>query len=157
MIKNEREYRITRAQVRRLTAALQEMTAPERKSALPPAIVQAQRDALASQLSELEAEVRAYEELKGGNGAPIVVKSLDELPQALVMARIAAHITQKELAARLALQEQQIQRYEATGYARASLARLREIAQVLNVSLEIVLKLGTSSGLGKMRTMHRPS
>ena len=38
---------------------------------------------------------------------------------------------QKSLAGRLGLKEQQIQRYEASEYASASLARVRSVAEVL--------------------------
>ena len=42
--------------------------------------------------------------------------------------------SQKDLAQRLGLKEQQIQRYEATGYASASLARIQEIIEALGVN-----------------------
>jgi HTH-type transcriptional regulator / antitoxin HigA len=42
-------------------------------------------------------------------------------------------LTQEDLAARLGLKPEQIQRYEATDYQTASLARLLEIARVLNL------------------------
>jgi transcriptional regulator with XRE-family HTH domain len=42
-------------------------------------------------------------------------------------------MTQKELAAKIGVQEQQIQRYEADRYASASLTRLTEIARALEI------------------------
>jgi transcriptional regulator with XRE-family HTH domain len=50
----------------------------------------------------------------------------------LIRARISAGLSQRELAARLGLKEQQIQRYEATNYETASLRRVLEIAAALN-------------------------
>ena len=44
------------------------------------------------------------------------VDSFDELPQALVKARIALRLSQKDLADRLGMKEQRIQRYESTDY-----------------------------------------
>ena len=44
-------------------------------------------------------------------------------------------LTQKELADRLALKEQQIPRYEATDYAAANWSRFREVAEVLSMEL----------------------
>ena len=48
----------------------------------------------------------------------------------LIRARIAQGLSQKSLAGRLGLKEQQIQRYEASEYASASLARIRSVAEV---------------------------
>lgn len=59
------------------------------------------------------------------------VTSIERLPQNLIRARIASGLTQRELAARLGVKEQQIQRYEATNYASASLARVLEVARIL--------------------------
>ena len=56
---------------------------------------------------------------------------LNDLPQALIRARIASGLSQRELAMRLGLKEQQIQRYEATKYASASLSRVIEVAQAI--------------------------
>ncbi|MFQ5652267.1 MAG: helix-turn-helix transcriptional regulator [bacterium] len=53
----------------------------------------------------------------------------------LIQARIARGLTQKELAQKLGLKEQQIQRYEANDYAKASLARLNQIIDVLKVKI----------------------
>jgi len=60
---------------------------------------------------------------------------LADLPEALIRARIAAGLTQKELAARLGLKEQQIQRYEATRYAGVSLDRVQAVAEALGVKI----------------------
>ena len=60
---------------------------------------------------------------------------------ALVKARIARRLTHKALAERMNLAEQQIQRYEATGYAGVSIERLQEAADALNVRVNEVLTL----------------
>ena len=67
--------------------------------------------------------------------------SFDELPKALVQARIARGWTQKDLADRLGLNEQKIQDYEATDYQRASLARLREVVRALEIEIREEVKL----------------
>jgi transcriptional regulator with XRE-family HTH domain len=88
------------------------------------------------QLAELDAQVSEYEQLRAGQLAAARVSSLDDLPDALVRARIAAGLSQRELAGRLGMKEQQIQRYEADGYAGASLNRLREVMDALGVELD---------------------
>ena len=52
-----------------------------------------------------------------------------------VEARVASGLSQRDLAERLGLKEQQIQRYEATEYASASLRRIREVVGALGVDL----------------------
>jgi ribosome-binding protein aMBF1 (putative translation factor) len=61
--------------------------------------------------------------------------SLEGLPKVLIQARIAAGLTQEDLAARLGVKPQQIQRYEASDYQTASFARLREIARLLGLDV----------------------
>jgi transcriptional regulator with XRE-family HTH domain len=63
--------------------------------------------------------------------------SLEELPQALIQARIARGLSQKELADRLGLKEQQVQRYEATNYASAKLAMLEQVMRALGLRVQI--------------------
>ena len=63
------------------------------------------------------------------------LNSIESLPLLLIKARIAANLTQKDLAKQLGLKEQQIQRYEATDYASASLSRIIQVSQKLNIKL----------------------
>src|ERR1700712_2836832 len=133
MIKNEREYRITIAQATKFEQALSQSDASEIIAGLHPLIRKAQRDALQSQLDELREQINEYESLKSGQQAVISLNSLEELPRALIQARIAAGLTQRELAERMRLKEQQIQRYEATEYASADLARINEVARALGL------------------------
>jgi DNA-binding XRE family transcriptional regulator len=93
-------------------------------------------DALASQLDDLKNDVLEYETLRAGGVRQRVFRSLRELPQALIEARIVARLSQRELAERLDLYEQQIQKYEATGYAGASLERIQDIADELGIEIE---------------------
>jgi hypothetical protein len=60
--------------------------------------------------------VHDYEQLRAGEIKARSLRSLTDLPRALIEARIAGHVTQKGLADRLELAEQQIQRWEATNY-----------------------------------------
>ena len=57
-----------------------------------------------------------------------------QLATFLIKARIARGLSQRELADRIGLKEQQIQRYEATDYASASLARIKEVASALGAT-----------------------
>ena len=132
MIKNERQYRITRAQADGLSRTLDGLR--QGAEGVHPLIAKAQEDALRSQSEDLESELRDYESLLSGGFRPGDLQTIAELPTMLIRARIAQGLSQKDLAKRLGLKEQQIQRYEATDYASASLTRIREVAGALGAS-----------------------
>jgi len=133
VIKNERQYRITQSHAAKFRTTLNELTTTSRPKNVHPKLWVAQRAGVRSQLRDLEAELRYYERLKSDRPKTLKLNSLDALPKVLIEARIAAGLTQEDLAARLGLKPQQIQRYEASDYQTASLARLLGIARVLNL------------------------
>lgn len=135
MITNERQYRITRAQLRRFHRVLEDFDDSPREG-VHPLLVKAEREALESQLEDLRAEVDEYEHLRSADVSIISVSSFDELADGLIKARIIAGLSQQELAERLGLKEQQIQRYEAERYGSASYRRLQEIASALGVRIQ---------------------
>lgn len=147
MIKNERQYKITKAAAERFERALQQFEASPDDAGLDPMIVRAEREGLESQLQELRAQVSEYEALVSGRTRLRELWSIDELPEALIRARIAAGLSQKDLASLLDMKEQQIQRYEATDYQSASLERLLGIARVLKLQIreELLLPASTSA------------
>ena len=132
MIKNERQYRITKAQADGLSRTLEGLS--QRAEGVHPLIAKAQEDALRSQIEELQGELRDYESLLSGGFRADELQTIAHLPTMLIKARIARGLSQKDLAERLGLKEQQIQRYEATDYASASLTRIREVAGALGAS-----------------------
>ena len=135
MIKNERQYRITKAQADRFLQTLESLRQHSGETeGAHPLIAKAQEDALRSQLADLEGELREYESLKAGKFQIDELSVVAELPTVLIKARIAQGMSQKDLAERLGLQEQQIQRYEATDYASASLTRIKEVVSALGAA-----------------------
>lgn len=60
-----------------------------------------------------------------------VSEIVDQLPEVLIEERKRSGVTQKQIADRLGLKEQQIQRYESTRYQSASLKRINDISRVL--------------------------
>ena len=132
MIKNERQYRITKAQAERFSEALRGLEGETADGlGVHPLLFKAKKDAVRSQLTDLEEELREYEGLKSGDFEFGQLDAVAEVPRLLIRARIARGLSQKSLAGRLGLKEQQIQRYEASEYASASLARIRSVAEVL--------------------------
>ncbi len=83
----------------------------------------------------LDGLLAEYEALRAGQVSVLELDSLADLPEALIRARIAAGLTQKNLAARLGLKEQQVQRYEATRYDGVSLGRVQAVADALELQI----------------------
>ena len=136
MIKNERQYRITKSQADKFEQALAQVAAATPDTAkLHPLLVKAQREALTSQLADLNRQLADYNSLRSGEHRVLELTSFDDLPRALIQARIALGLSQKDLAERLGLKEQQLQRYEATDYASASLDRVKEIIKALGLTV----------------------
>jgi transcriptional regulator with XRE-family HTH domain/Zn-dependent peptidase ImmA (M78 family) len=120
----------------------------------------AQIDAVRGQLDSLLTEIEEYEKLRSGQVSSIELDSLADLPDGLIRARIAAGLTQKELAGRLGMREQQIQRYEASRYEGVGFARVVDVADAIGLKVrkrlevmdtaspEAVMKRLRSIGLG---------
>lgn len=138
MITNERQYAITRAKAEKFRQTLAQSGRQGTKPMHPRAL-KAMREGIESQLQDLQDELAEYEKLQGGAVTSIVANSILELAVALVKARIVRNWTQKELAERLGLPEQQIQRYEATQYKGVAVERLQEVADALNVRVREVI------------------
>jgi ribosome-binding protein aMBF1 (putative translation factor) len=141
MIKNEKQYRITKAQVRRFQDAVAEVAGQARPANISARLWEAQREAARSQMEELGEQVEAYERLNTGRSKGVVLEGVEDLPKALIRARIAAGMTQESLARRLGVKPQQVQRYEATEYGSASFARILKVVQALGLSMPKAVRL----------------
>ena len=135
MITNERQYRITKARLKRFEKDLAAQETRKPGVGVDPRIAVLMRDALASEVDVLRGQLRHYEQLRAGQITQRKITSLRELPVALIEARIAARLTQRQLAKRLGVAEQQIQRWEANEYTGVNLERLQSIADALGVRI----------------------
>lgn len=133
MITNEKQYGSTKRAIENLKTALSALN--HSKDDFPLELIHAQKSALKNQIDELADDVRFYEELRAGKVSEFNTDSLHDLPDILIQARIARNMSQKDLGDFLGIKEQQIQRYEADRYRAASLDRLIEIADALNVQI----------------------
>jgi ribosome-binding protein aMBF1 (putative translation factor) len=151
VITNERQYRIANAELKRFQEALAAQTAADQTPDVDPRIHQAMRVATASEIDELRAQLARYDDLRSGRVAERTLHSLRELPMALIEARIAARLTQRELAGRLGVVEQQVQRWEANSYAGVGIDRLQEIADALKLEVleTITYAVPAESGSGR--------
>jgi HTH-type transcriptional regulator/antitoxin HigA len=133
VIYSDRQYAVSRTELAKLQTSLEAVRTNDRGT--EPWVREIELDALRSQIADVQAEISEYELLKSGQIALSETSSLSELPRVLVQARIIKGLSQTDLADRLNMKPQQVQRYEATNYMSASLARLIEVANILNVKI----------------------
>jgi HTH-type transcriptional regulator/antitoxin HigA len=143
MIYTDRQYSVSSIQLTELREAL--ATARDRDSDQP-WLKQAEIDALKSQIADIETEIAEYDLLKSGQVSFSKAYALEELPRILVQARIASGMSQTDLAEKLNMKPQQVQRYEATDYMGASLARLIEVSRALGVKASETFEGPTQAG-----------
>lgn len=135
MITNERQYRITKAELKKFEEAGAQQVKRHLSEEVDPRIHAAMSGALESEIDELRRQLREYEKLRDGHVRSRTLRSLSDLPTALIQARIASRVTQKTLAGRLGVAEQQVQRWEATDYSGVSVSKLQEVADALDVRI----------------------
>ncbi|WP_417832199.1 ImmA/IrrE family metallo-endopeptidase [Terasakiella sp.] len=133
MIYSDKQLKITKEQLQKLKDILNgfgDMEVEEMDWAK-----KAQYDSLFCQYEDLAEEAALYEKLKAGKVSSFSCNTLSDLPAALIHARIASGLSQSDLAQKLGMKAQQIQRYEATEYASANLSKLTEISNLLEVKV----------------------
>lgn len=145
MIQNEKQYRISRAQLARFEGAIESLDQQKRPSDVSPRLWKAQREAAESQAEDLRQQIRAYEALQEKGTRSLVLEEVKDLPKTLIEARIAARMTQEGLAKQLGLKTQQVQRYEATRYQSASFSRIQSVVEALGLRLEKPARLKRSA------------
>ena len=139
MIKNERQFKITKNQVRQFELILAQLTTEFQTSG--DLKLKMQIDALETDVSKLNAEINEFERLKSGTVKVISANSFHDLPDVIIKARIARALTQKDLAVKLGMKEQQIQRYETNNFASASFSILAKIVDALDITIEEKVRL----------------
>src|SRR5690242_17489906 len=105
---------MTKAAVERFEAMIEQLR--EEPSTLPLEVQSARIEAAGSHLRDLSEQMAEYTALRASSGAVLELASLDQLPDALIAARIARGLTQRELAELLGVAEQQVQRDEKSRY-----------------------------------------
>jgi HTH-type transcriptional regulator/antitoxin HigA len=141
MIQNEHQYKVTQNKLKDLEQALVELI--QIKDSLRPRQFSSRRKGLQLTIDNLRQEIGEYDSLKTQQTS-IKISSIQELPLALIKARIAMGMTQKELAQKIGVKEQQVQRDEANQYKSAGFHRITEVAKALDISIQetnVFLKL----------------
>jgi transcriptional regulator with XRE-family HTH domain len=102
----------------------------------------------AGEAAELASAIAGYESLRTSGQMSLELGSLQEIGCALIKARITRGWTQEQLARRLSMPKQQVQRYEATEYSSASLRRVAEVADVLDFGFSANMRSSSGFELG---------
>lgn len=144
MITNETQYRATKSHLATFDEAAANL-AEQLDQAPESRLVRLELDAVRSQADDLRAEMAEHELLRSGAVSTFEAGSLADLATLLIKARIARGWTQRQLADTLGVAEQQVQRYESTGYRSASLARICDIADALDITVTEHAVLGKPS------------
>ena len=146
MITNERQYRITSAQLVKLKTAIGNFDFKEATKRIKSKILaKAEIEALRSEYENLSMQLHEYETLKSGTIEILKASNLEELPSILIRARIVKGLSQRQLADAIGLKEQQIQRYEAEEYASANLRRLADVSNALSLSITEIAEFVATS------------
>lgn len=138
IIKNEQQYQNTLDCLRRFEKSLAELAGNENLK-LEPVRWQLYRDSYQSQVEELKAEIAEYERLMNCHqNQPIKIKveSINKLPDALIKARIAAKMSQQEVAELLGIEAERVRQYEDSDYQCASFIEILEVSTALGVEFE---------------------
>lgn len=123
MIGNTRQLQAARRKLRELTAGLEGLND------------QGDLTSIRYVIDDLAAEIAEFERIQHGIIREFGITSVDDLGPAVVKARIAAGLNQRELAAELGVTEQAVQKDESNYYERAGLARIADILDILDHQL----------------------
>ncbi|MEQ8464924.1 helix-turn-helix transcriptional regulator [Coleofasciculus sp. E1-EBD-02] len=139
MIKNKKQYEYSQECAKKFEYSIKMLDEDKALKQKEPDDLQLSRDVKQSHLMALQAEITEYERLINcDNSQPIKIKveSLNKLPDALIKARIAAKMSQNELADLLGIEQQRVQQYEDTDYQCASFVEILEVSAALGVEFE---------------------
>lgn len=132
MIKNLRQYNITKSKCNEFRRSLTELD-----NSQSDLMNQIMREAILSQIESFEKELKEYDDLRNQE-IRIISGEVKKLPQMLIKARIAKGLTQEDLAELCGMKHQQIQRYEDSDYSSASFDKIFEIADVLSLCFDSI-------------------
>jgi HTH-type transcriptional regulator / antitoxin HipB len=130
MIQNEHQYKVTKGEIDKLQQVIDKLLEQQN---LPPSQLTAMQNSFQTQIDSrpetlrerMQMEIQEYDDLKAGK-IEITMGAIEDLPRVLIQKRIGLGMTQKELAAKLGIKEQMVQRYEASSY--ESILRVRGYA-----------------------------
>ena len=144
IITNDRQEREVAVAIDQIAHALSsEQVLKSIVGGLPREVIDGVRRSLTSELRELGDIQKAYKDAQAGDFVGLKARAGKDPGSQLIVARVIKGWSQKELARRLFLPEQQVQRYEAERYRSISLGNLIRVARTLGVRLNADLPSST--------------
>jgi ribosome-binding protein aMBF1 (putative translation factor) len=134
MIQNEHQYKVTKGEIDKLQQVIDKLL---EQTDIPPSQLTGMQNSFQTQIDRMQMEIQEYDNLKAGK-VEITMGAIEDLPKVLIQKRISLGMTQKELAVKLGIKEQMVQRYEASGYESIGLGRLMEVWNALSVSIPLM-------------------
>ncbi|MCA9925238.1 MAG: helix-turn-helix transcriptional regulator [Anaerolineales bacterium] len=142
MIKNDRQLHHARSRLDELKASIAEL-----KREYSGLLRELHTTPLQNSVNKIETQIAEYEELTASSLADAVDGLLkkphlfEETAELLTKLRIAAGLTQTEMAERLGWQQSNLSRFESDNYSGQTLSKIAEYADALEVWLYIVPEL----------------
>ncbi|KCV26143.1 PF06114 domain protein, partial [Bordetella bronchiseptica 00-P-2730] len=138
IISTDRQAREIEAEIQAISQALStEHTLKSIIDGLPREVIDGIHRSLTTEKRELSEMLAAYSQAKSGDVEPMKQRAGTDLGDILIVARLAQGWTQKDLARKLGLQEQAIQRWEAERYRSISLAGYMKVAYALSLNFSV--------------------
>lgn len=135
MIKNEKQYKISKKKVSELNEEIDRISNDPNKNPL-------RKELLTSSLivakEEVEQDILLYETLKKDKKGILKERLFSELPTLLTEYKIKSGLTQKEFSEQLGIKEQQLQRYESDNFKSVTFKNLLKFLEA--IGLEIMIK-----------------
>jgi len=138
IISNDRQAREVTAIIDELDKALSsDQVLKAIVTGLPHEVIDGVRRSLVTERHELEQQLTAFQATKAGDYGALKERAGNDLGAFLIAARLIQGLSQKELARKLGLREQAIQRWEAEKYRNITLANYQKVAQMLGVQWDL--------------------
>jgi ribosome-binding protein aMBF1 (putative translation factor) len=132
MLKNEKQYKSAKAALQKWCKSREVLKQRSASGKHPEWLLEEEQFTIEQSITQLEADVEEYEEaVAGKKQPPLVVVYAEQLPDLLVKWRLHRHWTQRQLAERVGMHENLIQKYESENYGCVSLQTIKRIAAVL--------------------------
>jgi transcriptional regulator with XRE-family HTH domain len=139
MIKDELQYEVSKEWVEKFNKTLAAMERDEEAKRKDFLKWDAGRGSIQCHLDQLHEEIAEYERLMAWDKSKpieIVVEDFNRLSEALIKARMAAKMSEEELAEILDIDPERIKEYEKRKYQNASLMEILEISLALGLEFK---------------------
>ena len=139
MIKDELEYEVSKEWVEKFNKTIAVMERDEEAKRKDFLKWDAGRGSIQCHLDQLHEEITEYERLMAWDKSKpieIIVENFNKLSEALIKARMAAKMSEEELAEILDIDPERIKEYEKKKYQNASLMEILEISLALGLEFK---------------------